>query len=633
MKKISILFVMLAALLASCGNDEGEQNENVRPELFKTSINLDQTRDSIDNKTTRMTHDDNGVGSFSWESTDQIGLYSDALSNDNVNIDAQAAGNPVRFVAENVGVAATGTAKQFYAYYPYAAAVTGTTTALTGFELPTDQGDGSDWTKYALMYESSGMTADVQADAPIMLNGTMKNVFAFAKFKLRSDLPEYSGGTVKSIKIKSTFLSHVPNSNPPIDVKYLSGKYTADIQNGAATFSTAAGEASEEVGLSNLPTTPLTATAQSYTGDGKMLVIPSCDLYTIHVAVKKGRDNIYLFKNDITQAPLYRGKVKTLNINLNSFERVKGVWYSIDGGDWEYWGDNKTTTITALPATAATSKVEVKSDEGYNVSLAQLQAINTYIKGSANTIDVDCSQATFAENSMSQLFTGNTKLKSFEFPKVTSSELNLEYIFFNCSELISVSEIPDMATNMAHAFRKCLKFNQPVTIPKTATSLHQTFRDNINFNSLVTIPEDANVEDMYYAFINCKNFDQPITIPKKAKNLEGTFTRCEKLNSLVTISSDAAVTNMRSTFQQCYVYNQDITIPENVKSLMQTFADMNGMKGTISIYTAYSNLTNTGAFTAANCPNITLKLSSTIYDKVMDGTLWNGFAFKRVSSL
>jgi hypothetical protein len=185
MKNYFIFFASLCTMaLVSCASDNDVVDPTPAGQTFQASINL--TAGSAE---TRMTHDDAGTtdATYAWQkSTDHLGLFSDALTTQNVDLTSQNNGTEAGFTSTGkVDFSQTGT-QTFYAYYPYQTLTTlgtiaGTDFVASGFKLPSNQGDGTKWAEYSLAY-SNAMSAKVVEGGTVAPRGDMTHLFAYLKF-------------------------------------------------------------------------------------------------------------------------------------------------------------------------------------------------------------------------------------------------------------------------------------------------------------------------------------------------------------------------------------------------------------------------------------------------------------------
>jgi hypothetical protein len=180
MKNYFIFFASLCTMaLVSCASDNDVVDPTPAGQTFQASINL--TAGSAE---TRMTHDDAGTtdATYAWQkSTDHLGLFSDALTTQNVDLTSQNNGTEAGFTSTgSVDFSKTGT-QTFYAYYPYQTPLTtsgtiaGTDFVASGFKLPSNQGDGTKWAEYSLAY-SNAMSAKVVEGGTVAPRGDMTHL-------------------------------------------------------------------------------------------------------------------------------------------------------------------------------------------------------------------------------------------------------------------------------------------------------------------------------------------------------------------------------------------------------------------------------------------------------------------------
>lgn len=154
-------------------------------------------------------------------------------------------------------------------------------------------------------------------------------------------------------------------------------------------------------------------------------------------------------------------------------------------------------------------------------------------------------------------FYNNQNITSVGLNNVPWVNNNMAYGFFNCSNLIYISDINPYVNTIAVTFQNCYNFNQPIQVPNSVTNMYSTFYRCNNFNAPVFLGN--SVETLFQTFSHCTNFNQPIQIPN-------------------------SVTVMSSTFYDCQSFNQNVQIPNSVVTMPQAFFNCKALTGTISIF-------------------------------------------------
>lgn len=262
----------------------------------------------------------------------------------------------------------------------------------------------------------------------------------------------------------------------------------------------------------------------------------------------------------------------------------------------------------------------------YNVS--NLQISNSVYR---NTIinSVDLKSTSWIDNSMTNAFYNCTNLtqvtninqnvttmygtfngctKLVTAPSIPNSVVALEFAFYNCSNLTSVT-IPNSVTNMKSTFVGCTNLPEIPVIPNSVTDLSSTFKDCASITNVSNIPNSIinmsysfyncsnltdiidlpnSVTQLAYTFYNCSNLINVPTIPNSITSLESTFSNCTSLVNVPTITN--SVSYMNSTFAGCTNLNSTVNIPDSVTSIYKCFADCNNL--TSDIYISSFNIAN-----------------------------------------
>lgn len=126
-----------------------------------------------------------------------------------------------------------------------------------------------------------------------------------------------------------------------------------------------------------------------------------------------------------------------------------------------------------------------------------------------------------------------------------SATTDMSYMFYNCSNLISISQLnTSNVKNMMYMFTDCTKLT---TIPQLDTS---------------------KVTEMKYMFYNCVSLPSiPQLDTSKATSISFAFSGCYKLTNIPPLDTGSA-TNMKNMFANCYnLPTIDITkLADNNKS-------------------------------------------------------------------
>ena len=117
-------------------------------------------------------------------------------------------------------------------------------------------------------------------------------------------------------------------------------------------------------------------------------------------------------------------------------------------------------------------------------------------------------------------------------------------LFYNCSSLVEVYNMPKDSTSYAHAFNKCVKLEKAPKIQDCVTSLSYTFTECIKLDDEIEIPE--SVIDLSGTFNACENLSTTIVIPISVTNMKSTFLNCKSLSNVMINAEN--VTDMTNCF-------------------------------------------------------------------------------------
>ena len=183
---------------------------------------------------------------------------------------------------------------------------------------------------------------------------------------------------------------------------------------------------------------------------------------------------------------------------------------------------------------------------------------------------------------------------------------NLDWVFYNCSELININKLPLTVKSVEFMFRECIQLSSVPELPNSIETLHGTFYNCKNlktFNKTIplktsdmtttftecnnlskfesVIPD--NVVNMYFTFSGTGLMEFTSSIPNSVENMQGTFRNCIQLSKFDTAIPEN-VTNMQETFYKCELLeNINISIPESVTNFYNTFRECSKLNGIIEI--------------------------------------------------
>ena len=212
----------------------------------------------------------------------------------------------------------------------------------------------------------------------------------------------------------------------------------------------------------------------------------------------------------------------------------------------------------------------------------------TYALNSEETITaVEAGNWSSAQKGYKGTFTGNGEIEG-SLPQYIKDETDdtfievtdLTYLFYNCTELKVMSQIPSTVKNMSNTFLNCNSLSILSTIPIGVNTLISTFQNCVSLTKTPNIPN--TVVDMSQSFKNCTNL-QVVSeeLPNSVIKMPGTFTNCGKLVTIPNIPQK--VENMNFTFQNCINLQTVPEIPNSVIKMRETFNGCNNLTGVITI--------------------------------------------------
>ena len=95
---------------------------------------------------------------------------------------------------------------------------------------------------------------------------------------------------------------------------------------------------------------------------------------------------------------------------------------------------------------------------------------------------------------------------------------NVEYCFKGCTNLKSVSNIPDGVTDMRDCFYGCTNLTSVPKIPDSVTNMHCFFKDCTSLTAVPNIPD--SVTYMEKCFVGCTSLT---SVTLKCEYLDGKF--------------------------------------------------------------------------------------------------------------
>ena len=219
---------------------------------------------------------------------------------------------------------------------------------------------------------------------------------------------------------------------------------------------------------------------------------------------------------------------------------------------WEYNFDDVTNGYGLNDSASLATSSSASASKGYNGTNFDNIVIPQYISD-------DSGKTWKPVTNLDWLFFNCTDL--IEINKLPNTVKSMKFTFRGCSNLESISVLPDELINMVCTFFGCSKLNVNFNIPNSVTNMNNTFDGCSSLENAPNIP--VNVTTMASTFADCTNLIlAPIEIPDGATNMSSTFYGCSKLETVPTIPS--SVINMNRTFYGCSSLNGTIIINANI---------------------------------------------------------------------
>ena len=244
--------------------------------------------------------------------------------------------------------------------------------------------------------------------------------------------------------------------------------------------------------------------------------------------------------------------------------------------------------------------------------------------------------------SLESMFYNNNTTYKTRIQNVTFIEGYFENVtkmtsgFYECSSLISITNIPNSITTYNSCFMNCTSLTTVSNIPNSIESSNTTFK---NCSNLTSIPIDGWKGSLYQTFYNCTSLNQQINI-SSTTSLEGTFYGCSSLTTAPTIPN--SVTTMESTFSGCKSLTTPPTIPDNVVNMNSTFQNCTSLTTPPTIPNGVTSMANTfygcsALTTPPTIPDNVVNMNSTFQNctsfTVIDTTDWDTSNVTNMSGL
>ena len=278
-----------------------------------------------------------------------------------------------------------------------------------------------------------------------------------------------------------------------------------------------------------------------------------------------------------------QARQNTLDAQNKENETLEGYEDAITstvGVDWEY----ALTNATKHPDQKTSTAIGVGTDgKAVNMDLWEY----TFDDGTNGYGLNDSSSLTTTESANASKGYNGTDFNNIVIPQYISIDegenwipvTNLDWTFFNCTELIKIDNLPSTVISMEYTFRGCSSLTTIFDIPENVITLNCTFYDCSSLNYIRTIGN--KVEIMTSTFNGCLSLESVPQLPDTVYEMTQTFRECSKLSSVPNIPINA--TCMVRTFYNCSSLKTVPMIPENVNTMYQTFGLCSSLTGTLII--------------------------------------------------
>ena len=155
---------------------------------------------------------------------------------------------------------------------------------------------------------------------------------------------------------------------------------------------------------------------------------------------------------------------------------------------------------------------------------------------------------------------------------------NLDWLFYNCTELEKINKLPDTAKSMRYTFRGCTNIKEISKLPSRLENMMGTFHQS-GISKVPTIPQSVN--NMYGTFNGCSSLTFPPKLPEGLINLSYTFYNCTSLKNTPDIPNSVEI--MESTFEGCIGLETATPIPSTVTNMIHTFTGCTSLRGNLEI--------------------------------------------------
>lgn len=170
-------------------------------------------------------------------------------------------------------------------------------------------------------------------------------------------------------------------------------------------------------------------------------------------------------------------------------------------------------------------------------------------------------------------------------PTIPYNTENMEYTFYNCTNLINASNLimSKSLMDLDNAFYSCTALVYPPDISKCLKlkSLNSTFYKCEALKTAPVLP--PSISSMSSTFSNCTSLEEAPKLPMSVNNLTNTFTQCTSLKTAPVIPPE--VKSMRSTFSYCSSLKvaPDFSKAKKLSTMYMTFWECTSLEEIVNL--------------------------------------------------
>ena len=239
------------------------------------------------------------------------------------------------------------------------------------------------------------------------------------------------------------------------------------------------------------------------------------------------------------------------------------------------------TTGADIPSTV----LDAKSMYAYCSQLIAAPANNSTIVTDLSSCFFGCSAMTSAANfnirganslNANSIF---NRCSSLETGPTITSVSNLDYGFYNCYQLATISTLPSDITNLNYTFYNCSSLT---SIPDLSNiylvgSLTYTFYGCSSLTTIVSFPQQPSSDILHcaHAFENCTSLTTIPVLPNYIGSMQNMFSNCTSLQPQ-NIFIPHMVTSLVSCFAGDTNLSGIVTLDRNISGISNMFENVNG---------------------------------------------------------